>query len=178
MKKLLILFVVFFPMMLLAQNYVGVDKCKTCHKKPDQGEQFTIWEKSAHAKAFKTLQGEEAAKIAKEKGLKTAAYEAPECLKCHVTGYDAPADKKESKFSAEDGVQCESCHGPGSEYKSKKIMQDRKAAIGKGLAAILVSDGTAEKHCKTCHNSESPTFKDFDFKAKWDKIKHPVPEKK
>ena len=128
MKKLLILFVVFFPMMLLAQNYVGVDKCKTCHKKPDQGEQFTIWEKSAHAKAFKTLQGEEAAKIAKEKGLKTAAYEAPECLKCHVTGYDAPADKKESKFSAEDGVQCESCHGPGSEYKSKKIMQDRKAA--------------------------------------------------
>lgn len=178
MKKLIIMLILLFPVVILAQNYIGVDKCKTCHKKPDQGEQFSIWEKSQHAKAFETLKGEEAAKIAKEKGLTVAAYEAPECLKCHVTGHDAAADKKEDKFKVEDGVQCESCHGPGSEYKSKKVMQDRKAAIEKGMAAILVKDGTAEKQCITCHNSESPTYKEFKFAEMWEKIKHPVPAAK
>lgn len=178
MKRLLYVLVLLFPLTVMAQNYVGVDKCKICHKKPDQGEQLKIWENSQHSKAFETLKSEESAKIAKEKGLKVAAHEAPECLKCHVTGHDVAAEKKESKFKMEDGVQCETCHGPGSEYKSKKVMEDRKASIEKGMAAILVKDGTAEKQCKTCHNEESPTFKEFKFAEMWEKIKHPVPEEK
>jgi hypothetical protein len=35
-----------------------------------------------------------------------------------------------------------------------------------------------ETFCKGCHNPESPTFKEMNFAESWDKIKHPVPEKK
>ena len=184
MKKLVLFLSVIFilPTLLSAQDakftYIGAQKCKICHRKPDQGEQFGIWEKSQHAKAYETLKSEQSQKIAKERGLKVAANEAPECLKCHVTAYDQPAEMKDKKFAVEDGVQCESCHGPGSEYKSKKIMEDRELSIKNGLNPILVSDGSAEKQCKTCHNEESPTFKGFEFAKMWEKIKHPVPAEK
>ena len=156
-------------------KYVGVDGCKKCHKTTKQGKQFPIWEESQHSKAFETLKGEKAVAIAKEKGLKVAAHEAPECLKCHATGYDAPAEMKSARFAVEAGVQCESCHGPGSMYKKKTVMKDRDASIAAGMTAIFVADGSAEKQCVSCHNEESPTFKPFAFKEMWEKIAHPVP---
>ena len=52
--------------------YVGVAKCKTCHKTEAQGAQFVVWEKSLHAKAFQNLAGEKAKAIAKEKGIDRA----------------------------------------------------------------------------------------------------------
>jgi len=167
-----------FAFTINAQNkYVGAKRCGMCHKKASQGEQLKIWEGSAHAKAFKTLQTKEADKIAADKGLKTKAAESPECLKCHVTGYGEDASLFESKFSMEDGVQCETCHGPGSKYKSMKTMKDHAKAVAAGLTEYK-NDAAIEKKCKTCHNSESPTFdekKGFDFKTMWSKIKHPIP---
>ncbi len=159
-------------------KYIGVAGCKKCHKTVKQGEQFKIWSESKHAKAYETLKGEDAAKIAKEKGLAKPAYESPECLKCHVTGYDADASLLGPKFKMEDGVQCETCHGPGSLYKKKKIMKDRELAIQKGLKIYSVEDGSAEELCRKCHNEESPTFKEFNFKERWKKIAHPVPKTK
>ncbi len=55
-------------------------------------------------------------------------------------------------------------------------MKDRKLSIENGLNPILVEDGSAEKLCLTCHNEESPTFKEFKFKERWEKIAHPIPE--
>jgi hypothetical protein len=159
-------------------KYVGVDKCKGCHKGVKKGKQYEIWKESKHAKAYEALKSEKAAQIAKEKGLKVPAYEAPECLKCHVTGYGLSAEFFGKKFRMEDGVQCEACHGPGSDYRKMKIMKDRAKSIENGLNPILVSDGTAEKHCRKCHNEESPTFKEFNFKEMWSKIAHPRPKKK
>ena len=52
----------------------------------------------------------------------------------------------------------------------KSIMQSREEAIANGL---LIPD---ESTCVKCHNSEAPTFKGFDFKEKWEKIKHPTPK--
>ncbi|HXG00638.1 MAG TPA: multiheme c-type cytochrome, partial [Bacteroidota bacterium] len=67
-----------------AQNkYTGSKFCAACHKAGKGGTSYAVWEKTAHAKAYQTLLGEEAKKIAKEKGLKAAPHEAPECLKCH-----------------------------------------------------------------------------------------------
>ena len=37
------------------------------------------------------------------------------------------------KFKIEDGVQCETCHGAGSNYKSLKVMKNEKDAIANGL---------------------------------------------
>ena len=153
-------------------GYVGAEKCGMCHKSEKQGKQFTIWQSSEHSKAFKTLQSAEADKIAKDKGFKTKAAETPECLKCHVSGYNIEASLKGPKFKMEDGVQCETCHGPGSEYQTLAVMKDKDQAIAKGL--IIHTD--QEKFCTGCHNSKSPTFKAFKFKDAWQKIAHNIPK--
>ncbi len=64
------------------------------------------------------------------------------------------------------GVQCEACHGAGSDYKKMTVMKDKAAAIAAGL---VMPDA---KVCAKCHNDKAPgklgaTAKDFDFaKAK------------
>lgn len=156
-------------------NYIGVKKCSMCHKSEKQGSQLTIWESSAHSKAYKTLQSAEADKIAKEKGYDTKAAETEACLKCHVTGSNLDAARMEKGFDMADGVQCETCHGAGSEYKSMKTMKDRAAAVKAGLK-VYESDQDIETLCKSCHNAESPTYKEFKFAEMYEKIKHNIPE--
>jgi excinuclease UvrABC ATPase subunit len=154
-------------------KYVGVKTCGMCHKADNKGKQLGIWEASKHSKAFKTLESEESQKIAQEKGLKNGANESPECLKCHVTGYGMDAALFDPKFDMKDGVQCEACHGPGSDYRVMSVMKDKDKALAAGL---VVPD---EKTCMTCHNEESPTFdkdKGFDFKAMWAQIAHGIPK--
>jgi len=156
-------------------NYVGVKKCGMCHKKDKTGNQLKIWKESKHAKAYETLKTEEADKIAMEKYGKKAV-EADECLKCHVTGHGLDAARFEKSFKIENGVQCENCHGPGKDYKKKKIMQDHAKSVENGLVEYA-NEAAIEKQCKTCHNEESPTYKEFNFKEMWAKIKHPIPTK-
>ena len=180
MKKLSVfaLLVLFVALSINAQefNYIGTKKCGMCHKSEKQGEQLPIWEKSQHAQAYKTLQTPEADKIAKEKGFETKAVETPECLTCHVAGSGLAAARFEKGFKIEDGVQCESCHGPGSEYKSMKTMKDVDAAVKAGLV-VYKDDAAIEAQCKTCHNENSPTYKEFKFAEMYDKIKHNIPTK-
>ncbi len=154
-----------------AQNkYVGVKTCSMCHKADKTGNQFGVWSKSAHAQAYKTLTGEKAAAIAKAKNIKNAA-EAPECLECH----GAVDAKLIGTYDVKDGVQCETCHGPGSAYKTMATMKDKPKAIAAGLHEF--KDAAAiEKFCKTCHNEKSPTNKAFKFDEYWAKIKHTVPK--
>ncbi len=185
-KKIIIMSVFLTAPLLLAANadttitpqhaYVGTKMCGMCHRSEKQGNQLGIWQKSKHAQAYKTLESDEANKIAKEKGFTTPAVKTPECLKCHVTGYDVKASFLEKNFKIEDGVQCETCHGPGADYKSLSVMKNKKEAIAKGL---VIPD--IKTFCVKCHNSESPTWKKgetFDADAMWAKIKHPIPAAK
>ena len=155
-------------------KYVGTKSCGMCHKKEDVGNQFKIWQDSKHSQAYKSLQTEKADNIAKEKGFKTKAVETKECLKCHATGDDVDQSLRGNNFKVEDGVQCETCHGAGSEYNTKKIMQDKKLAIEKGL--LLYKN--QKELCVKCHNKQSPTFKGFDFNTAWAKIEHLDPKVK
>ncbi|MCX6160137.1 MAG: cytochrome c family protein [Ignavibacteriae bacterium] len=152
-------------------KYVGVSKCVTCHKSDAAGKQLDIWQNSAHAKAWKTLESEAADKIAKDKGFSTKASETPACIKCHVLGKDINPAELTDSFDKAQGVQCESCHGAGSEYKAMSIMKDKPKAIENGL--IVPSD--IASLCTGCHNSESPTAKPFNFDEMWAKIKHAKP---
>lgn len=171
MLTLLLIVLVVCGMNLQAQNkYVGVKTCSMCHKAAKTGNQFGIWEKSKHAEAYKALTTPEAAKVAEAKGIKNAA-EAPECLSCHG-GVDA---KLIDKYSVKDGVQCESCHGPGSAYKTMAIMKDKAKSIAAGMTEFK-DKAAIEKACKGCHNEKSPTFKGFKFEEMWGKIKHEVPK--
>ncbi|MBI5729914.1 MAG: cytochrome c family protein [Ignavibacteriales bacterium] len=153
-------------------GYEGAQVCGMCHKTEKQGQQLKIWAESKHAQAYKTLLTAKADDIAKKKGGKKAA-ETPECLKCHVSGYNVDKALVGAKFKVEDGVQCETCHGPGSGYKAMNVMKNKEEAIKKGL---IVHKEDKEKFCKTCHNPESPSYKDFKFDEMWKKIVHAKPK--
>jgi hypothetical protein len=158
MKRLILIAVCFMVALSLVyagdNTYVGTSKCKMCHKGAKKGEVFEKWEKSPHAKAFETLKAK-----GEEKN--------PKCLECHVTGFNAGGykigDADAAKF---EGVGCESCHGPGSAYKSMSIMKDKAKAVANGLIM------PTEAACTKCHNKNSPTFKGFDFKEYFKKIDH------
>jgi len=88
----------------------------------------------------------------------------------------ASIDKKlidpKGRLTMEEGVSCESCHGPGSEYKKMSIMKDREKAIANGL---IIPE---EKVCLVCHNEKNPFFKPFDYKERVTRVQHPIPGKK
>lgn len=138
-------------------KYIGATKCKMCHNRPDTGAQYAKWADSPHAKAMQSLKGDDAKN--------------PKCLKCHSTAASIDPSLNGGITVAE-GVSCESCHGPGSVYKSATIMKNKQMAMSKGL---IMPD---EKVCVTCHNSESPNFKGFNFKEYAAKIAHPDPKLK
>lgn len=168
--------VLIFTNTVSAQNkYVGVKTCSMCHKSEKQGKQFDIWKNSEHSKAFQTLTTQKADEIARAKGLKKPAAESPECLECHVIGFGVDEKLLDKNFNYKDGVQCETCHGAGSEYKIISIMKDKKKSIGAGLREFK-DTAAIEGFCKTCHNEKSPVYKEFKFKEGWDKIKHSVPK--
>ena len=166
----LVVVFVFSGPVVADHNYVGVDVCKMCHKKAEKGDQFGAWQKTKHAGAYDSLSSDKAKEIAGSKGIENP-QESGECMKCHVTGYGLDASRYDKKYSIEDGVGCESCHGPGKDYKNIKIMKDIEQAKANGL--IIPTEET----CTKCHNEESPTLKEFDFEARFAEIVHPNPNK-
>jgi cytochrome c5 len=161
---------------LSAQNkYVGVKTCGMCHKTEKQGNQLAVWQGTKHAEAYKTLTGAKADSIAKARKLAKPAFESKECLECHVVGYGNEPSLVDAKFDFKDGVQCETCHGPGSGYKTIPVMKDKAKAVAAGLHEFK-DEKAIEAFCRTCHNERSPMYKEFIFKERWEKIKHPRPK--
>ena len=151
-------------------KYIGADKCKLCHNKPTKGEQYNKWKDNVHAHALESLSSQKSLDIAKKLGIADPTTDA-KCVKCHSTYHMADA-KLLGGIKATEGVSCESCHGPGSNFKSPTIMKNRKLAMASGLII------PTKEVCVGCHNSESPTFKSFDYEASLAKIAHPDPSKK
>ena len=171
-------------------SYIGVKECAKCHKKDKEGKQEAIWEKSKHSEAFKNLGTPKAKERAAKVGVTTDPQKSEACLVCHTAGAGEPADRFDKKFEMENGVQCENCHGAGSEYKKKKTMEkisEERGKDKKGVSATAKEVGLIipdENTCKTCHAEQinykgkvykNPSYEAFDFKKSWDKIKHPIP---
>jgi cytochrome c551/c552 len=141
----------------VSHEYVGAKKCIMCHKKDGTGPS---WKKTPHAGAWENVDT-----------LKLEDKKKEECKGCHSTGVTA-------KGVFLDGVQCEACHGPGSDYKKMKIMKDHKLAAENGL---LMPN---EKTCLGCHNPEkapkpyhSKMAAKFDFAKMKAKGIHDMPVK-
>jgi cytochrome c554/c'-like protein len=152
-------------------KFVGVANCKLCHSDDATGNQFEQWKKGPHAGALKALATPQAKELAAKKGV-TDPTKDIKCLKCHLTGAEAPKSQKARTFKDSDAVGCESCHGAGEHYAKDEVFKKGKdAAIALGLVE------PDEKVCVKCHNPESPSYKPFDFKTFFEKVKHPNPKK-
>jgi hypothetical protein len=152
--------------------YVGVKRCKTCHNLEKGGAQYTKWTESKHSKAFETLATPKALEIAKAKGI-ADPQKSEECLSCHVTGGGEPADHFKESFVAADGVQCETCHGAGSNYLKKSVMEGIRGKTMKADDYGLTMP--TEKTCAKCHNEKATGGKFVDWKADSSKIAHAIP---
>ncbi len=148
-------------------RYVGSRACTACHQ-----DQEVSWLRSRHAHAYWRLGADWALFL----GRTRPHYQDLEnpmkdqrCTLCHVTGAQNDEALYADTFRPEEGVSCESCHGPGSDYSEAEIMADHEAFLSNGGR---VPDETT---CRSCHrNSEN-----FDWAEWWPKTAHPIsrPEK-
>jgi YVTN family beta-propeller protein len=130
------------------------------------GHQLNRWLLSKHAQAYAVLSKAEAKPIADLSGIIEEPQESAMCLGCHATGAEAEDWLKDETFHVEDGVQCEKCHGPGSEH-----VDDVQVAVKM----------PTQTDCLMCHQEKgshvavhSLPVLDVNEALKW--IAHPIPE--
>ncbi len=110
------------------EHYVGDAMCARCHAK--EAEQ---WKTTAHANAWASL-------------VSTKKDASAECVSCHVVGFRQAGGFTSGTESPQlANVQCESCHGMGTEHD----------AFSNATAAV------SEATCRGCHDAKSSP--DFDF---------------
>ena len=119
-----------------------------------QNEYVTFTRTDKHARAYKVLLNARSKKIAKNLGLKTPAHEAALCLDCHA--HNIPAARRGERFVFEDGITCESCHGPAERWIKPHVSPvgdsaaHHAANVENGL--YPASDATARARlCLSCH---------------------------
>lgn len=151
-------------------KFVGSETCGECHAKA-----FEKWKETGHAKAFKSIK-EGRGGI---KGKYISRIHDPECLSCHVTGWEPQqmlrfdsGYRDEVSSVALYGNGCENCHGPGSAH----VAIENGTLVGGNAdaerARMRVTLAQAKKSlCYNCHDGDnSPEFK---FDPYWEKIAHP-----
>lgn len=162
-------------------RFIGAQKCKTCHASEETGNQVEALQKMKHAHAFEALATAEAKKSAKEKGLEDP-QKADACVKCHVTAFGVAETEIAKGFDKSAGIQCESCHGPGEAHMKARMAaaaeEDPSAPkVYKGVPEGEVVHMTPMSVCTTCHNKESPNYKEFCFCKMKAEIRHLNPKR-
>jgi len=157
--------------------YIGSQACGHCHDGPQMGHQFSKWRLSAHAKAYAALSLPEAKEITRLSGITEEPHKAKMCLGCHATASEEEDWERGEAFHLEDGLQCEACHGPGSEYAVKDIMKNKARAMANGLRIYTKED------CMTCHRAKGSheavlKKKPFNLDQALLTIAHPIPKEK
>lgn len=119
-----------------------------------QNEYVTFTRTDKHTRAYKVLLNARSQKIAKNLGLKQPAHESKICLDCH--GHFVPVDRRGERFKMEEGITCESCHGPAEKWIKSHVnpvkdpVEHHATNIANGL--YPTSDATARaKLCLGCH---------------------------
>jgi len=173
--KILYLFMIISMMQFIGSNpvpsnryYMGADKCKECHNKPETGQQYNVWLEGPHANAMKSLSSEKARAYANEHNIKDPTTYMG-CLKCHSTAGNVAESAREG-ITIEQGVSCESCHGPGSAYAYDEIMQDLELSMKNGM--IIPTRYT----CEQCHNNYNPFNEPLNYEEAMMEIDHSIPE--
>jgi hypothetical protein len=144
----------------------GVASCagSTCHGRSAgdgavvRQNELVVWQDytsaaGAHSKAWRTLQGPWAQKIADRLGLGRASSE-PSCLGCHSD----QASRRGPTFQVSDGVGCESCHGGSETWLASHyaVGATRADNLARGMKALDDPQVLASA-CLDCHfGSDKP----------------------
>ena len=166
-------------------KYIGLTVCNTCHHAPKVGNQTGKWRSGPHSRAFDVLGTAEAKAVAAKLGI-TNPQASGKCLKCHSTAYNWTEQIQATTIKPEEGVVCESCHGPALNYvpKSTGEVTLEEPLRQRGLLDVLnpfspraktcysiitmedrekaIRSGLvypAFQSCVRCHNEQSPTWK-------------------
>ncbi len=116
-----------FAKQLLEQQqengYASATACQRCHE-----QEYLQWSATRHAFAYETL-------------LKKERYFDAGCVSCHTTGFGySTGFQIGDSDSALEGVQCETCHGPGKQH----VGNPKKSNIRSGADTSL---------CLQCHDT-------------------------
>lgn len=151
-------------------EFVGTQTCGECHT-----QALAVWEKTKHA------HGTDSLIHPGERGDIPRHFD-PECLSCHVTGWDPQkyVPLEGGYLSVEKTPQmmhngCENCHGPGAEHVAAENGGDE--SLRDKLRAVMrlpLADKVAERKCMECHDIDnSPDFhKPGAFEKYWKEVEH------
>ncbi|MGE3774556.1 MAG: multiheme c-type cytochrome [Gammaproteobacteria bacterium] len=145
---------------------LGVVTCSgsTCHgaaqplaeSKVMQNEFITWHREDRHARAYRSLLGEQGEKIAKNLGLASAAN-APECLACHTN--HVPTEQRGKRYNVADGVACEACHGPASKWLGMHVTGEASREDNLKAGMYPTEDPVARAQlCLSCHLGSANKF--------------------
>jgi hypothetical protein len=150
------------PVQMVKPHWQGVGSCSAaaCHGGSEaggiKGSEYTIWmTRDPHARAYAVLYDKRSERIVKNlHGPKaTPAAKDRLCLKCHAM--DAEPSARGPRFTIQDGVGCESCHGAAEKWLTRHYQADwggLSAAAKDRLGMRPTKDllGRA-KMCVECH---------------------------
>jgi hypothetical protein len=140
-------------------KYTGPGSCASpsCHgavqaraETSVQQNEYSTWVvKDKHARAFSNLSGDVAKRMTRLMGLLSPDKE-PRCLGCHAL--NAPEEQRARTFDASDGVSCESCHGPASNWLGPHTTRGwtHEKSVALGMQDLRDPANRAE-NCLTCH---------------------------
>jgi hypothetical protein len=140
-----------------------------CHQGAGQGHQDVLWMKSRHAHAWWDLGADWALFVARSRPHYqdvSSPVDDERCLLCHVTGAQDEDGLYAGSFRRQEGVTCEACHGPGSDYVDPGIMADREAFLARG--GVVPDEAT----CRRCHRNRER----FSYEEWSPRMAHPLPE--
>jgi hypothetical protein len=143
----------------------GVASCAgaPCHGASQPGKQAVLqtehanWlSRDAHARAYQVLFDARSERIARNLGLAEPAHRARVCLGCHADA--VPEGLAGERFSIEDGVGCEACHG-GSERWLAPHAAGNTHARNVELGMYPTDDPRARAElCLSCHFGDQERF--------------------
>lgn len=155
------------------EQYTGPGSCSStsCHgsvvpltvNRVMQNE-YSIWVvRDKHSKAYTALTGMVGERMAALLNLGKAET-APRCLACHTL--DVPASERAHTFEINDGVSCESCHGPASawlgHHTERNWTHEQSLQLGMYDTRDLIK--RSEK-CLTCHLGNEQKYVDHEMIA-------------
>ena len=160
------------PEPLYAQKIVGPSKytgpggcaASSCHgsiqprtiTRISQNE-YSIWfAQDSHARAFNALRNPVSVRMGRILNI-GPPDQAPKCLVCHALF--VAAEQRAQTFELDDGVSCESCHGPASAWLGPHTGRNwpHEKSLQLGMYDTRNLQKRAEK-CLTCHLGTSEQF--------------------